>query len=230
MAVAQNNTITYGELIEDFKNLLFTRQKPINIVSSQSQYENAVPKELRKDYVNNDSKYKIVNEDGKEIKATISVKNETVMGYNFSGDHNGKYYVTESEVMTQLTNFLNERGIDTKSNELVTTRGILNFWNLTALFCACKLKHVVSNYVSSPKLMYDKSATISSITNIPDGELITATDITTMFNSWTNIVNKLSKTHVTLYDIVLTSSSSSSCSSCCSSSSSSSMFIAYMKI
>ena len=111
MAVAQNNTITYGELIEDFKNLLFTRQKPINIVSSQSQYENAVPKELRKNYVNNDSRYKIVNEDGKEIKATISVKNETVMGYSFSSDHNGKYYVTESEVMTQLTNFLNERGL-----------------------------------------------------------------------------------------------------------------------
>ena len=166
--------------------------------------------------------------------------------FNFTYKRTGQVAVISSyaKIRGQLRSFLSDRHILEKLDQVITTKGALNFWNNIAAFCQTKLVFVTSSDAArdgKPEkvLMYDESATNFPDVhdqNNPEGELISASDVKDMLTNVEDVINSVIKTRTinnsafTINSCSSSSSSSSSCSSSSSSSSSSSVFIAYMKI
>mgnify|MGYP007054408830 CR=1 FL=1 len=142
--------------------------------------------------------------------------------------------ISSTTVNNELTNYLNSIGIMGKAAEVVTTNGIISFWNAAANFCSGKLVFISGQYVYTPLLMYKSSGSIpSSSITLVNNEKITASSINNMLTVFNNAVMGGVRAHKINYTV--TAVSSCSCSSSCSSSSSScssssSVFIGYIKI
>lgn len=231
MAISPNNIITYKNLTDTFLAWLKTSCKNIG------SYASDVPAYFKKNYKTKVSdKVKAFNQDGVATEAeagvNINIRNTSVIPT-----------VTIATVESDFNSFMQSRGINTKSDLTITTRGIINFWNNVASFCSVNILFVTgSSAGTSPTVktfrMYKTKGggEYPSVPGTTEGELISSNDVKTLLSNLEETINKTSKTHQLIYDMVAFSSSSSSssscscCSCCSSSSSSSSAFIVYMKL
>lgn len=145
---------------------------------------------------------------------------------------NAETEVAENTIKTQLTSFLQGRGIPTDLTQTVTPRGLLNLANNVAIFLDA---HVVgSEHFTETSDLRAKyvDRTPAATTNINSGSAAQSSDIQTTITNLLNSFGSQPRTLSPKYSMSVTcccscSSSSSSSSSC---SSSSSFFIGYMKL
>lgn len=139
--------------------------------------------------------------------------------------------VSASVVKTQLDSFLSSRGIKSKENEVITFKGMMNFYANISSFLSAKMVLVGSSFRGEKYIIYNASATnYTSVQTALKDKNYTKSQIETDVNSLLNAINSTSKVLYPATTITYTCSSSSSSSSSSSCSSSSSMFIAYMEI
>jgi len=155
-------------------------------------------------------------------------------GTNFIlSDSTAVYDVTEQTVRTTFDNFLVACGINTKSTQIPTTRGLINFWNNVSSFCTAYIRLAAGGFPENdpPKrFIFDSSISIPSAiptTLNKEEETITADDINNLFMYVKRASADASKIKAMVYNMqsFCSCSSSSSSSSC-----SSSVFIGYMKL
>lgn len=230
MAISPDNIITYKNLTDSFLAWLKTSCKNIG-----SSYASDVPDYLKANYTTKVSQIvKAYNKDGAETNAeagiNISIDNASVIPL-----------VNVSQVESDFNAFMSSRGINIKSDLKITTRGVINFWNNVASFCSSNILFVSGSSSDTQKKtavkrMYKSVNNFPTVPGTVEGELISSADVETLLSNLEETINRTSKTHQLVYNMVAFSSSSSSSSSCSccscssSSSSSSSMFIGYMKL
>ena len=209
MAIAKGQKITYNDLMS----------KVISKIESVCQNVGSfrgVPAEMQQGHVN----YNATGGNGQNFKITV---NDSIVSST----------VSLSDVQSQLTSFLNTRGISTASvgNKVITTRDMLNFYQNVAIFVSAKIVQVRGMFSEKVLLFYDKSASLDTAANIGTnnpGTQITSSNLTTLLQKLeTNLAN-ITRTHMLKQSWSVTCSCSSSSSSSCSSSSS--LFIAYMRL
>lgn len=142
--------------------------------------------------------------------------------------------VSSSTVQSDLQSFLTSRGVWTKLDQIVTPRGLLNFFSNVAVFCRSRISVVSSQLVSTGYPVYLSTASQPSVTSLTmDEEIVNNIEINDMLNLLNNLLQTNCGTLTVRYNTVTTCSCSST-SSCCSSSSSccssSSFFIAFMLV
>jgi hypothetical protein len=143
--------------------------------------------------------------------------------------------VPASTVKSQLQSFLTSRGIATKPDDIVSFKGIMNYYANISAFLSAKLMFVANSFSSGTFVFYNSSNTnYPSVTaetaglNYPLSEV--KTTLTEVMNSINNVQNVHYANTVLTYNSSCCSCSSSSSSSSSSCSSSSSSFIVYMDI
>lgn len=136
--------------------------------------------------------------------------------------------VSLTEISSELNSFMSSRGINTKENSPITTKGIINFWNNAAIFCATRARMATSPYNGQAFLIYITGEVSYATPGIID-EIgpMNNTDVDAALNSLLSSINSTIKVYPIIYKYtaVCSCSSSSSSSSC-----SSSVFIAYMNL
>lgn len=93
-------------------------------------------------------------------------------------DDNVLSLVSKSTIRQQLEDFLASRGVKVQSNETVTFKNMMAFYNNLASFLSTKLIYVTSLYVSSTCLFYDQYST-----NYPSVTLQDSIDVYIIPNS-----------------------------------------------
>ena len=225
MAIKPGELITYGDLVDHFANWIQNEANLINVANTDDEYNQKVPREWRRGYsrtVDTDRSGAKEPAPINKVGATITIVDNSIIDR-----------VTPAKVMEEFDRFMTNRGLSVsqKRDTLITTRGIINFWNNVAAFCSTNIVLVSSNENTTVRRMYKSNTSWPAVPNVGDSELIIASDVTTMLSNLEEVVNRTSKLHQIIYDIAAFSSSSSSSSCSCScSSSSSSMYIAYMNI
>ncbi len=203
--------ITYQDLIDDvYKRILSMCQ---NIDSFKN-----VPASLKQS-----SQY--------TIASTVIKKNTlTVQGTNTDSK---SVVVSRSVVKKDLDNFLASRGLASKSNEVITFKGMMNFYNNIASFFATRIIFMATSFESGTCIFYNNQrdgVTYPSVTSALKDKDFTPDQIKTSLDEMLKAINSKSKTWYPATTLSYTCSSSSSSSSSSSCSSSSSMFIAYMEV
>lgn len=136
--------------------------------------------------------------------------------------------VATSTIKTDFNNFLLERGINSSDETLVTTKGILNFYNNVSAWVAARLtvvqgsiKGMGSTTASTAKcLFYNKNSSYTP--KVPtlkvNTSTITNSDITSSLTDLNSTLCAVVRSNTILYDITTSCSccSSSSCSCSCS--------------
>lgn len=209
---------TYQDLIDSSLNSILA------IVQNKNAYADDVNAVSRVGYTNTEY---IPREDDR-IKNTKTV---TLLG--------GISPVDEEVIRAEFNNYLDVCGITAHADQIVTTKGLINFYSVLSTFIATKLVNVVSDFDPKEYIFYNKD---NNNFLAPDANLMNPTETATLdgveamvadLNSTVNACSKIYKLH---YDLAYASSSSCSSSSCSSSSSSSScsssssVFIAYFRL
>lgn len=225
MAIKSGEIITYKNLVDHFLDWVENRAGIININNL-----NNVPTSWK-------SYDKTIVVERADVHENQPINN---VGVQINLDTNSTpKVVTMATIKSEFNDFMETRGLANYQNidTPVTTRGIINFWNSVAAFCSTNIQLVSagvtfndSDIDRNVRRMYKSNRNWASIPNIGNGELIIASDITTMLGNLEEVVNNVSKMHQIVYNISAFSSTSSSCSCSSCSSSSSSMYIAYMNI
>lgn len=238
MGIEQKSEILYKDLkdyaLNRIKNMCWNVNK--NNSTSWSNYtpynsSKTAPSSLRDGYIKNIISYNVpyrIN-DTRHRDSQATPKCQII--YKSTVDDNMLVPVYVGTIESQFIEYLSSKGINTKDNELITFKGMLNFMNNLAVFIGSKLVHVVNSLDNTSQIYYISSAKPNFNKNIIKDEDLTLSDIKTDLTDIMNAISNVSKVHYINNVVSLTcSSSSSSSSSSCSSSSSSSFFLAYMKI
>lgn len=212
MTIKTGQKIVYKDLIDDVYN------KILSTCCNIGSFKNGIPSSMK-----NGSTYIIssntVGSSTYKVSATV---NDDVM-----------VVVQKETVKTQLDQFLADRGIKSKENEVITFKGMMNFYNNIASFFAAKLILVETSFGNDGAFLFynAKETNYTSVSAIPMTDVdFTPTQIETSMSEMLKAINSTTKTWYPKTNITYTCSSSSSSSSSSSCSSSSSMFIAYMEI
>lgn len=201
--VSSNTVITYQELKNDFVNWIKTVAANLNIDNIGAQFKSGYSAETEH----------------------VGVGWTTI---NIASGSPVVQAVTQSEIENEVNAFMSARGIDTKSYKPVTTKGIIQFWNYAAIFCAARFSRYYSSMTKSTPLVYNKGTVEYDNADITDdNNYITNTDVTNALKRLMNTIAKHAKIKAMLYEY---KAHCCCCSSSSCSSSSSSMFIGYMKI
>ena len=144
--------------------------------------------------------------------------------------------VPSSTVERDFLSFIKSRNIYTRTNELVSFKTMMVFYNNLAAFLSARMIYLTSQLDTKYYLFYKPgTVTYPSVNFYAVNIDFTPTQINTCVTDLMNAINNTIHNH--LVNIVFqytssscSSSSSSSCSSSSSSSSSSSVFIVYMDI
>ena len=223
MPIITNNIITYQDLIN--KTLEMIKSKCSNIDS----FASGVPSQLK-----NGTSWTISS-------ATVShyVKDRRNENHTLSttATVSDSLLVTvpSTTVKSQLESFLTSRGILTKNNEIVSFKGIMNYYNNISSFLSAKLMFVANSFGSGTFVFYNSSNTsFPTVTSRTTGLDYPLSEVKTSLNEIMNSINNVQNVHyantVLSYNSSCSCSSSSSSSSSSSCSSSSSSFIVYMDI
>lgn len=211
MAIAKGQKIEYADLISQVTS------KITSICQNVDSFRN-VPAQMKHGAEN----YRGTG--GNNQLFTVTVDD------NFMKESN---VVPSSTVSSQLTSFLNSRGINTsyKNDKVITARDLLNFYQNIAIFIDTKIVQVKSTFTNTGVIFYDKDATPPSAANIgtdtPNNKISTA-NINTLLDGLQTSLSNISRMHIVNQKWTVNCSCSSSSSSSCSSSSS--LFIAYMRM
>ena len=223
MALQNNDKITYKDLTDYVLTLIKTKCSNIDAFASN------VPSTLKNGgtwTIATKTSNKRNGGDGSEANGNkpampITYASVTVTA---TGTVNDAVLSTVSNetVKSQLDSFLTSRGIATKSEEVVSFKGIMNFYNNISSFLATKLVYVTNSFNAGTFIFYNSSASSYPSTNIGHNDINFSNDeIKTSLDDIINAINNVSNVHYASTTINYASSSSSS---------SSSTFIAYMDI
>lgn len=176
---------------------------------------NRLPDELKKpDYS------KLMAQKG-DAKVTFTIQNPVLT-------------VTSATIQSQLQSFLTSRGAWVKLDQIVTPRGLLNYFSNIAVFCRSHISVVSSQLITTGYPVYVSTASQPSVSSLSlNEEIVNNIEINDMLNLLNNLLQTNCGTLTVRYNTVTTCSCSSTSSSCSSSSSccsSSSYFIAFMLI
>lgn len=251
MAITYNETVTYQDLINDvidkIKNLC------INVDKNPS-----LPKELNPvGTPDDDDKERIISQFTRKTendcwaKFTIESKNNSLLANTLNKK------VTSSTVAAQLNSFLDTKGITSKTNEVITFKGLMNFYVNAASFVASRIVLVGNSFYApdgTEGIKFTESESMKAqwsvaLYNNGDVTYSNSSDYWNKENNFAygkltytseniktdiaNIIRSIANPTGVEYakaTITFGCCSSSSSSSCCSCSSSSSLFIAYMEI
>lgn len=238
MAIAPNSTITYGDLIQQVLNHIFAVCQNIDTLKNiPSGFITGTynPNIFHwTEMVTNPHCGMCHHAPGE------SLQNRWIVGTVISGIE----AIPKQRVINQFNAFITQRGIASRVNQLVSTKGLLHFYNTVSSFYTERVCIMTASGVNKKVIFYyDGSVTYVPV---PDGsggsnsELIVSNDINALLQNLNMVLNKTSKAVSPKYS-TLAYKSSCSCSSCSSSScsssscsssssSSSSWFIGYMKI
>ena len=208
MTIEKNNPILYQDLINSVLNLI--KSSCCNIDSINA----SVPQSLR-----NGGKFTLKSQacGTGTLTATATVNDAKLVS------------VSSSTVSSQLDSFLSSRGIKSKPNEVMTFKGMMNFYNNISSFLATKLILVSNSFGSGSFVFYDyTNSNFTSVSTVSKTEEFQPEQMKTTLNEMMKSINLTSKSWYPTTTLSYTCSSSSSSSSSSSCSSSSSMFIAYM--
>ena len=229
MALVKGQVITYQDLVDaTIKQIVSICQNVNNL--------NSVPAELRNGYAYT-SGYNTVNTKGVtawKYNKFFPVAVQTSVTFRLN-DAFLSQVVSESTIRSQLESFLQSRGIATKSDTVMTIRGIVNFMANAAAFMQCKVVTVTHNGTNLTANFYDANGnSFPSVVSEPAEDSGEDAFLLQSVSDYASALNGVSRIHSCIFTITLNccSSSSSSCSSSCSSSSSSSSsrFIVYLKL
>ena len=241
MGIELGHKILYKDLKDYALNLIKSSCWNINNKNSTSwsEYSAYISNKSTPSHFRNGASWTILTKKVTEKKTnsghtkSIAIPNCTI---TYKTTINDKLLVPvyHGTIDTQLTSFLTSKGINTKSNEVVSFKGMLNFMNNLAVFMASKLVHVVNSIDGQSYIFYVASANPDTSKNAITDNNLTSKDIETNLQQIMAAINNVSNVHyasnVISYTCSSSSSSSSSSCSSSSSSSSSSMFIAYMQL
>lgn len=231
-----NDVVTYQDLIDNVIDKISSFC--INVGLTQTELNSKIPDHIRPGY-----SWILDNNQSCWVKATVSSNSLCKP-------------VALTTVKDQFNAFLNERGLLAKNNEVITFKGLMNFYVNAASFLSSRIV-LVGNSMYVPDIIDDSSFTAQDSLNTEYAKAFYNSDDVTYnyYNNWDNSNNfQYGKNTYTANDIqndisnliksisndagveyaktTLTfgccSSSSSSSSSSCSSSSS--LFVAYMEI
>jgi hypothetical protein len=219
MSTPNYSPLTYQTLIDS------TLSTILSLVQNKDGYSSSVPAEVKPGY---------------SITTTIGRSGGLVNGtpcyftFTLSADTHLNTVTTET-ITNEFNQFMTDRGIMAKASSVVTTRGLINFFNNIAAFCSVKLILVTGQNTASKVMFYNQVENTYPVTSpTQENELVSATDFNSMLNALNSTINNATKLYIARYTISSSSSSSSSsCSSSCSSSSSSSSsstYIAYFNL
>lgn len=147
---------------------------------------------------------------------------------NVSLSSGGVTGVSEATITSDVDAFMAARGINTKSNKPVTTKGIIQFWNYASIFCAARFARCYSCMTMATPLIYNTgSVTYTEPGLSDDGAYIKNTDVTHALSGLMDTINNYTRVKAMLYSY---RAHCCCCSSSSCSSSSSSFFIGFMKL
>ena len=133
MSVAQNQIITYGELVQLFLDKITSLCKNVGSYSG-------VPNEMKSGFtqtITRDKSSVVINVDANTVIPTV----------------------TASTISQQLNDYLELKGVKTKANTIMTTTSLLNFYNVAAAFVTAKVVLVTSYLTSTTVPMYKSNST-----------------------------------------------------------------------
>lgn len=212
MAIDPNNTITYNDLKTNV--LAWLKRIPKNVGS----YASGVHASLRdpnwskvltsKDYnweyrynPGRDNKMHTANRYTTHIDLIATINSLTLIPV-----------VTAAQIESDFNAFLDDSrvNINARKNAIVTTSGLLNFWDNVICFLYRHLVNVASNDAPNGVLMYWSASTYryKYVTKLTDNNIskpseteITAQDILDMLTTLENTYNFAQRTHIIQYKI-----------------------------
>ena len=200
MAIAPNNKVVFGDLFNQAWDYLYNRCNNIDRL--------VLPDGATRDY---SITYKV--DAGASTSGTggggavVTIDNNTI-----------PIQYSSNEVKNNLINFLQQRNCYNKSNVVVSSKGILMFWNAISAFCQSNCVLLTGEWVSGVHVYYEPKNDYVEVPPLTDdATLITNNDINNALNNLEDILKYNTKSHKITYNI-----SAFSSSSCCN-------FIGYIK-
>lgn len=213
MAIDPTNTLTYNELKTDTLNWIKTI--PQNVGSYKSTVHASLrdpnwSKTLTQHNYNWEYRY-AYNKQGNPTKADryrthidliAKINTATIIPV-----------VTATQIETDFNNFLTTANINSRLNGIVTTSGLLNFWDNVVCFLYKHLVSVSSNDAPNGVLMYWSTSTYNykyvtklsdNYTTVPSETKITAQDMLDMLTTLEETYNFAHRTHIVTYSITKT--------------------------
>ncbi len=173
--------VTYQQLYDIVTNRITALCKNIDNT-------NQLPAELKPGYywlIYTSSDTTVHNTDHKKMDAKIN---------------NGINPVARSVVVSQLQQFLTDRGFWSIISQKVTPNGLIGFMTNVASFCCVHLKSASSNLVSGSYVIYDSAGYPTSTVVSTNVDLISVTDI----NGMINILNNVIASNLGIYTVTYT--------------------------
>ncbi len=145
--------------------------------------------------------------------ATVSIDNSTIIP-QYSG----------TDAYNNFISFLQSRNVYNKDKAVITSNGIITFWNAVACFCASNVVILVGEWFTTGSncIVYKPNNNYAPSPTTQDTPNMNNNNINDLLGNLETILSKNTKVHRINYNV----STFSSCSSC----SSSSHFIGYIKI
>lgn len=210
LEVSSNTPYNYSELAT------ITLSNILSLIANRDSYASDVPDQLKANYSRTDTLNRSHGAHEGQVPCTIT--------YTVADDPTLKP-VSTAQIADDYYRFLESRGIYTKTDQPVTTKGIINFFNNIAAFCAVRLVLVTSQYTPSEFIFYNpKEVTYPTVSVVDNTVKVTDANIQDMLTNLNTTINNVSKLYTVKYVASSNSSSSSSSSSC------SSAYIAYFNL
>lgn len=209
MAINPNNTITYGTLKNDV--LAWIKSIPQNVDSYKSTVHASLKTGWTKTLTSKDYYWEYRYDYNYHGQATAADQYRTHIDLIASVNSNTVIpVVSAAQIETDFNNFMSNANINQRANGIVTTSGIMNFWDNVVCFLYRHLVNVCSNDAPNGVLMYWSASTYSyqyvtkltdNFTTKPSETKITAQDMKDMLTTLEDTYNFAHRTHVVTYSI-----------------------------
>lgn len=190
MAVNPQNSLTYGQLFDQFKNWVKSNCNNVN------SYKSTVPACLKSGF----SQSYAYTSGNTQKRATLSINSWDVVPV-----------VASSTIDSQLNAFFTDRNIIQRKNNYVTTSGIINFMHNIAIFCNERLWLVASQYCPNAILMYNSAnvQAFEQLTNLSDTftkqseDPVKAADFITVAQAFSSSIINFAKEKYVIYRLTI---------------------------
>ena len=109
---------------------------------------------------------------------------------------------SQAEVKSGLDALMTKYNLTSMLDKEVTSRGLLKFFHVVALFAAAKVKIAASQFTDSKSVVYIKDGSVSEVSgmlNVPEENKITAIDLNTLTQTIIEIISANTKGHLVTY-------------------------------
>lgn len=209
MAINPNDTITYRVLKNNV--LAWIKSIPHNVGSYKSDVHASLKAGWTKVYASKDYYWEYRKNYNYNKRATSADRYKTHIDLTATVNSNTVIpVVTATQIENDFNAFLNTAKINNRLDGIVTTSGLLNFWDNVICFLYRHLVNVCSNEAPNGVLMYWSASTYSyqyvtkltdNFTTKPSETKITAQDMKDMLTTLENTYNFAHRTHVVTFSI-----------------------------